>query len=343
MRGKTERRTASSLLRKPRSAGRALWRSDERGVVAIILALLLIVLVGFAALVVDLGQIIIVRSELQNASDAGALAGVVDLVYSGSSAAQTTAVSYSTQSSNFHLAQPTPAADAVNVNVVGPESLSVQVERTAGTSSGPVSTIFARIWGIQTAGVKAVAVATLNRKVIGSGPGNLMPFGIYEGLADADGDGDFDKGNWIDIYPHSYSPGNFGLLDLNGGSNSNAETIDWIENGYNGNFVIPEGVGFVIIEGDPGISGGSMNGAIASRIGDRVLFPIFDQVTSQGANTEYRVINLMGGVIQGFQLTGSQSQRNIMVEITDFAAYNLIVGSESTPTNNTVGTPVLIQ
>lgn len=343
MRVRRKRRATDGPLSRPGKAWRAFRRSDERGAVAIILALLLIVLVGFAALVVDLGQIIIVRSELQNASDAGALAGVVDLVYSGSSAAQTTAVSYSTQSSNFHLAQPTPAADAVNVNVVGPESLSVQVERTAGTASGPVNTIFARIWGIQTAGVKAVAVATLNRKVIGSGPGNLMPFGILESLADADGDGDFDKGNVIDIYPHDYSPGNFGLLDLDGGSNSNADTVDWIENGYSGNFVIPEGTGYIIIEGDPGISGGSLNGAIASRVGDRVLFPIFDQVTLQGANTEYRVINLMGGIIQGFKLTGAESQRNIMVEIADFAAYNLIVGAESTPINNTVGTPVLIQ
>ncbi len=229
------------------------------------------------------------------------------------------------------------------MTVVDSETLRVRVRRAAGTSAGAVNTIFARIWGTDTAGVEAVAVATLDRKVTGTGPGNLMPFGINENLVDADGDGNYDKGNVVDIYPHDWSPGNFGLLDLNGGSNSNAETVSWIENGYDSDFIIPPATGYVNVEGDPGISGGSLDGAINSRLGDRLLFPIFDLVTGQGANTNYRVIDMMGGRILSFKLTGSQSQRNIMVEIADFTANNLIVDEGSTSANNTVGLPVLIQ
>ncbi len=50
---------------------------------------LLVVLIGFAALVIDLGMLFVVRGELQNAADAGALAGVVELVNNGEVSAQT--------------------------------------------------------------------------------------------------------------------------------------------------------------------------------------------------------------------------------------------------------------
>jgi len=102
--------------------------------------------------------------------------------------------------------------------------------------------------------VEAVAVARRERRIIGTGPGNLMPFGIHINMIalhpddDDDGGGggapnhdrEYDIGLSVDIYPHSWSPGNFGLLDLDGGNNSNAETIAWIEYGYDDYFVIPE-------------------------------------------------------------------------------------------------------
>ena len=47
---------------------------DQRGSVAIIVALSLLILLGFGALAVDLGYVMLVKNELQNAADAGALA-----------------------------------------------------------------------------------------------------------------------------------------------------------------------------------------------------------------------------------------------------------------------------
>ena len=47
---------------------------QERGVVAIIVALSLVVLVGFAGLALDLGKLYVAKSELQNSADACALA-----------------------------------------------------------------------------------------------------------------------------------------------------------------------------------------------------------------------------------------------------------------------------
>ena len=62
---------------------------DERGAVGVIVMALLVVIMGFAAMVIDLGWLFVVRGELQNAADAGALAGVVELVNNGEVSAQT--------------------------------------------------------------------------------------------------------------------------------------------------------------------------------------------------------------------------------------------------------------
>lgn len=54
---------------------RPLLRSKQRGILVIMMVPLIMVMLGLAALVVDIGRIMIVRNELQNAADAAALAG----------------------------------------------------------------------------------------------------------------------------------------------------------------------------------------------------------------------------------------------------------------------------
>ena len=49
--------------------------SLERGSVSVIVTISLLVLVGVAALVIDIGHLAVTKNELQNAADAGALAG----------------------------------------------------------------------------------------------------------------------------------------------------------------------------------------------------------------------------------------------------------------------------
>jgi uncharacterized membrane protein len=53
--------------------------NSARGVVTILAALSMTLLLGIAALVVDLGLLFLTKYELQNAADAGALAGARQL------------------------------------------------------------------------------------------------------------------------------------------------------------------------------------------------------------------------------------------------------------------------
>lgn len=52
---------------------------DESGQALVLVALLMVVLLGFAALVIDVGSLYITKANLQNAADAAALAGAKDL------------------------------------------------------------------------------------------------------------------------------------------------------------------------------------------------------------------------------------------------------------------------
>ncbi|MEJ2201592.1 MAG: pilus assembly protein TadG-related protein [Desulfuromonadaceae bacterium] len=56
-----------------------IFRPGQRGAVLVLISVLMIVFIGIIALVVDLGHLYLVRNELQNAADAGALAGAGNL------------------------------------------------------------------------------------------------------------------------------------------------------------------------------------------------------------------------------------------------------------------------
>jgi hypothetical protein len=46
--------------------------------------------------------------------------------------------------------------------------------------------------------------------------------------------------------------------------------------------------------------------ALNIRIGDELLFPVYDRVAAQGANFEYRVVGWVGFVVTGFKAQGNK-------------------------------------
>ena len=57
-------------------------RSDERGVSLVFVALAMVVLLGMAALAIDVGMLFTAKGQAQNAADSGALAGAGALLIS---------------------------------------------------------------------------------------------------------------------------------------------------------------------------------------------------------------------------------------------------------------------
>jgi Flp pilus assembly protein TadG len=152
----------------------------QTGVVTVLVALTLPVLVGAAALAVDLAYLHVVRSELQNDADAAALAGARKLYVSGASALDWAAAS-STASSAIALnrasghalangqvqtgywdtSQTTAGLQALPLTPSANDAPAVQVSlgKSDGQNQGPARTFLASMWGIVFAPVHVIAVA----------------------------------------------------------------------------------------------------------------------------------------------------------------------------------------
>ena len=154
-------------------------RRKESGTVAILVALCLIVIVGFLALALDIGYVMVTRNESQDAADAAALAGARQLGenYYDKVADKTTdvvSVSETTAGQN-RIASQSVSQDNVDIKIgwwdqvsgtftetaVTPNAVQATVTRQRGLTSGPIRTFVAGVMGIPNFRMEATATATI--------------------------------------------------------------------------------------------------------------------------------------------------------------------------------------
>ena len=187
-----------------------LHSSDQarrrRGATAVFITIMLPVMGGFAAIVVDVGLLYTTRADLQRAADSAALAGVSayfsDPGLAGDIEALTQlaigrAQHFSLQ--NATLGKPT-ILDLADIalgrhdydNPTGPlltsepfNAVQVTVRRTPDSANGPVPFIFARIFGRFEGSVTATARAAMRDQLAGyrlEEYGGFIPFTIHEDI-----------------------------------------------------------------------------------------------------------------------------------------------------------------
>lgn len=153
-------------------------RHSNRGQVLVILAIALFVLMGFAALGIDVGFLYVTRHELQRCADAGALAGASKFAEPSSGwspnpldpvmvEAEARARDYASRDTVLT----TPLDNAAEVDVTFPS-----VDRIRVTATRIVPLFFARIFGVTNQTVSATAVA--EAAVADTGVKCLKPWGI---------------------------------------------------------------------------------------------------------------------------------------------------------------------
>jgi hypothetical protein len=142
------------------------YAQDDRGAVAVTVAILLIVLVLFAAIAVDLGYLFTARRQLQTAADAAALAGCRILAEGGiRSAIDSEATLYA---ANYNANNP---GDGLGVEAIDTDMATyVQV-----TVAKDAPLFFGRVLGDDASLVRASARAQI---AYAAGVGGLMPWGI---------------------------------------------------------------------------------------------------------------------------------------------------------------------
>jgi type II secretory pathway pseudopilin PulG len=133
----------AGMLERSRRRG-----ADESGVVIVLVAVLMVVILGAAALAIDIGSIYKAQRQAQTAADAGALAASQDLP-SSTVAATTDGGNYAT--TNY------PGVTASVTTPYGGSPSQVKVTVKATTPS-----FFGQFFGLAQANVSATAVAGIN-------------------------------------------------------------------------------------------------------------------------------------------------------------------------------------
>src|SRR5579875_1539407 len=155
--------------------------SGERGVVLWMVAAAMVMILGMAALAIDLAALYAARDEAQRAADAAALAGAEEFVTSGYTSGavnSATVTALVTQQAiavgdedtiGGQAAQVLSSDVSVNLSVPNNPQVTVTVERSTARGNA-LSTLFAKIFGISTADVSATATAEAYNPSGGNGP-----------------------------------------------------------------------------------------------------------------------------------------------------------------------------
>jgi len=146
---------------------RDVIRGRQSGQTLVVVALALIALLGFLALAIDVGVLYSWRRNMQNAADAGALAGARVICTGGSKAEAIAAAEEYAGVQN--------RADEVVAVVEGDDVVRV-------TATADVSLFFARVLGTSQSGVVAEAAALCGGTRVGSG---LWPIAFHRDTWDA--------------------------------------------------------------------------------------------------------------------------------------------------------------
>ncbi|HXL05154.1 MAG TPA: pilus assembly protein TadG-related protein [Bacillota bacterium] len=215
----------------------------EKGSVIIIVAAAMVLLLGIAALVVDVGLLYYNKVVLSNAADAAALAGVQELPKDHGKAGE--------------IAEAYAVTNGVEPGQVSaevlPDGRSIQVATSRVVPLG-----FAKILGFSSAKVTASAKASVGAT---KGLWGAAPFGVVE-----------DSFVYGETYTMKYSPrnsgevgpGNFGALALGGtGANNYLNNIKY---GYQGRLEVGDEIP-TILETEPGNMAGPTKSGVDFRIG----------------------------------------------------------------------------
>ena len=287
---------------------------NERGSVLLIVAVGMALLLGMAALVIDMGQNLGEQRRLSTATDASALAAAQEYASGGTGCGT--------------LVTDFLARNADDAQLVSCDAFGDTAEGTFGwvvvEAEVVVDQFFAGTIGQETVTISHTSVAVFSGGGA-SGYSGVRPMSLcFEGLLSHP-----EYVAWQALPQGSISApirvmytkdqpddcgdttGNWGFVDFDGGSNSNTDTKNWIEFGF------PDPITIGWYEGDPGSISGSHKSALQALEDSGVQFwlPIISEGGGTGANVMYHITNFMPVRLVDFKATGKSSSRYLEIVI----------------------------
>jgi hypothetical protein len=264
---------------------------DETGQAAVLTVVFLVVLMGAVALVLDIGSWFREQRATQSSADAAALAAAQALPES-TGFASVLGTQYLTSNGggtgDFSYSSKNVANDTITVKV---------------TRNAPG--VFSKFFGVNSVDVHATAKARSGT------PDNAQyaaPIAVDKKhpLLNCSPLPCFNQATTLDL--EKTGPGAFRLLNLDqshGGTGGKIDA-DWILHGYDGYMPL------AWYGSDPGaaFNDNKVKDAMTARIGDELLFPVYDAVKGSGANFQYHVVGWVGFVVTGFTAHGNKATVN---------------------------------
>jgi hypothetical protein len=286
----------SGLLHRTLTSERA---QREDGVVIVFVALMMVVILGGAAISVDLGDAWQEQRQLHTATDAAALSAAEVYAFEGDGCTSVAESFLEENDSESNQASCTTGLGVVSsAGYVTVGATKPQDWRFTDHESGTIDSQASAEWGLpgSAQGMRPFALCTeypafsswMNNPV---GPASTsasiqIPF-TKEGLG------------------CGQSPGNWAFLDYNETEGGADDLKDWFADGY------PEPVEFPsLIQAQTGHVS-SLQTALNTLKSDGTVFPIavYDLVSGEGNQTSYHAVGVVKVKLIDFSITGSQSNQ----------------------------------
>lgn len=299
-------------------------RDNERGAVAVMVAILAVVLVGVGAIAVDIGNIAAEKSQLQNGADAAALA-VADTCAQSASSCGGGALSLAGTYANANANDGTSNVQQPSIDLnAGTVTVNTSTRETSG--SGSLTMTFAKALGINTMPVSATATArwgypTRGRSILPLAM-NVCEFNLNSSATNP-------------VPQKIITQGGNGTPDCNGKNSSNQVMpggFAWLTPTGPGACELNVGVGDWV-QTSTGAS--APNGCISnvfqpSLLGTNVAVPIYDDFTGTGNNTYYHISKWAGFHILGWSFP-STTQGTWPPPKNDNGIYGYFLGFSADP------------
>lgn len=252
----------------------------------------------------------------------------------------------------------------------GYNAIKVRLRKNSSIN-GEVPYFFARVFGMHGQQLESEAIAGLVRDVKGFlAPADGSNIGILPYALDHQTWIDFvanvgtDNYRWnattktievgsdglveVNLFPQGTgSPGNRGTVDIGGSNNSTSDIARQILYGISpsdfaalGHPLEFDANGKLYLNGDTGISAG-VKDELAAIKGQPRIIPIFESVSGNGNNANYTIVKWQGIRIMNVKLTGSMSQKNVMIQVAPAMAKG-VVPATTTGTSSYVFSPVVL-
>jgi hypothetical protein len=202
---------------------------NEKGAVAVIVVICLVLFLGVAAFTIDVGYLQYQKRHLQNTADAAALAGAAEYIGGDPSLENITEVVKDYVKLN---GVDTSEVIKVTQSKIPNEPPYDEYNTVKVDLKGTRNIFFARIFGYQNSAIRASATAIAAPI---SGIDNLIPFAIEESAFNG-----LEEGDSFDLYSkfsknkndEDNDPGNWGTINFESSGSANQSLSIWTREGY---------------------------------------------------------------------------------------------------------------